>query len=387
VLGTWNYPLLLAGVQVAQALAAGNAVLWKPAPGAEAATQCLAACFWDAGISSDLLEVAASDVASGQALIDAPVDHIVLTGSAATGRAVLQQAANWLTPATLELSGCDAVIVLPSADLDRLLDCLRFGLQTNSGATCIGPRRLIVTEAIADEVVRRLLDRFRDAGPQTVHPAARGDLLDAIKTAIDAGAVDLLGNWDAAELSLHGQTRPLVLDQVRPDFEIAGRDLFAPVLSLIRVSDPQGAITAANHCPYGLAASIFGDAKEANAWASQLSVGMVTINDLIAPTADPRLPFGGTRESGFGVTRGPEGLLAMTRPRVISTRNAWFAPHLRPRTPQDQALLTAALQLKHLRGGKPRWHAFRRLLAAGWQRDAASANRSDEKSKRGQRPT
>src|SRR6056297_520990 len=232
VLGTWNYPLLLAGVQVAQALAAGNAVLWKPAPGAEAATQCLAECFWAAGISEDLLQLAASDVASGQALIDAPVDHIVLTGSAATGRAVLRQAANWLTPATLELSGCDAAIVLPSADLDRLLDCLLFGLQTNSGATCIGPRRLIVTAPIADEVVRRLVARLRQVEPQAVHPAARGDLLDAVQTAIAAGAVDLLGHWDAAELSLRGQTRPLVLDQVRPDFEIASRDLFAPVLSL-----------------------------------------------------------------------------------------------------------------------------------------------------------
>lgn len=363
VIGAWNYPLFLAGVQAAQALAAGNAVLWKPAPGTEAVSRRLAECFFSAGVPKELLEVTDSDVATAKATIDARVDYIVLTGSSATGRRVLHQAAEHLTPTTLELSGCDAAIALPSADLDRFINAIHFGLSTSSGATCIGPRRLIATEAVADEVIRRLIARFRAAPLYAVHPAAREGLAGAIEEAIDGGAIDLLQHWDAATFRKTGQIRPLILNCVDPDFSVARGDLFAPVASLIRVADPAEAISVANRSPYALGASVFGACQDAQKVAAQLAVGGVTVNDLVAPTADPRLPFGGRGDSGFGVTRGPEGLLAMTRPQVVAVRHSRFALHLSARRAGDQETLTGALQMQHSAGMRLRLAGLRRLIA------------------------
>ncbi len=113
---------------------------------------------------------------------------------------------------------------------------------------------------------------------------------------------------------------PLLLDHVKPGDEIASADLFAPVLSIIRVDDIGEAIGIVNACPYRLAASVFGPRREAEAVAGQLQVGSIAVNDLIVPTADPRVPFGGRGNSGFGVTRGGEGLLAMTVPVVTGVR-------------------------------------------------------------------
>lgn len=134
--------------------------------------------------------------------------------------------------------------------------------------------------------------------------------------------------------------KPLVLDQVRPQHSIASAYLFAPLASIIRVAQIADAESIVNDCPYRLAASVFGPASEAAKLAAKLKVGSVAINDLLVPTADPRLPFGGRGDSGFGVTRGGEGLLAMTVPTVISRRRGRFAPHLDPQPATNaQALM------------------------------------------------
>ena len=120
----------------------------------------------------------------------------------------------------------------------------------------------------------------------------------------------------------------------------------------------------ANSCPYALGASVFGDGGEAQSVAARLDVGVVTINDLIVPTADPRLPFGGRGESGFGVTRGAEGLLEMTRPKVISKRRGKWLPHLDAPTEADDDILSGLLDFSYSSGFRSRLRGLRKLISS-----------------------
>ncbi len=361
ILGTWNYPLLLPGVQVAQALAAGNRVELKPAIGSESASQLLADCFYAAGVAEDALTVLDSDTASARAAIDRGVDLVVLTGAADTGTKVLQQAAPTLACSILELSGCDAVIALPRHDRQRLIRAIRFGLCFNSGATCIGPRRLMVCGG-GRELSDSLVEAVAGIPEMIVHPAARDEAADLIVDALRSGARDLTGRFDPDVLRERGRMPPLLLGGVRPDHGIASADVFAPVISLMSVSGVDEAVDLVNGCPYRLAASVFGPVAEAREVADRLEVGTVTINDLIAPTADPRLPFGGRGRSGFGVTRGREGLLAMTTAKVVATRRGRFLPHLRSRRSADEAILHGLLLGSYGGNWSKRLDGLRRIV-------------------------
>lgn len=365
ILGTWNYPLLLMGVQAAQALAAGNRVLLKPAPGCEAVSSQMVQCFYDAGVPPSQLILLESTTEAAVEAIQSGVDLIVLTGAASTGRKVLSSVAESLTPTIMELSGCDAVVLTPSADLPRAVASIRFGLNFNSGATCIGPRRLIAMPEQADQLIELLGDQLRSDPLIQVHPAARDGFVNVIEQGIAAGAKDVLGHFDPDSIRRHGQTKPILLDQVGPENPVAAADVFAPVTSVIRVNESRGAIGIVNGCHYRLAASVFGDRVEATEIAQQLDVGSVAVNDVLVPTADPRLPFGGRGQSGFGVTRGDEGLLAMTVPQVVSVRRGRVMPHLRPRRPGDRETLLGALQLLHGGSIGSRWRGLRRILHAG----------------------
>ncbi|MDA8745698.1 aldehyde dehydrogenase family protein [Rubripirellula amarantea] len=365
ILAAWNYPLLLPGVQAAQALAAGNRVLLKPAVGCEAATLLLVEAFTDAGVPREFISVLDSSNESAISAIDQGVDLIVLTGGVTTGQKVMAQAARTLTPVIMELSGCDGVIVTADADLDRAADSIVFGMQFNSGATCIAPRRLIAVDATIDALIPRLRERLQDAGEVCVHPSAAETVCDTIAKSVDSGCVDLLEHFDETALRSKGRIRPVILDGANSHTATASSDLFAPVISLIRVQDLNEAIRVINDCRFRLAASVFGPLDRASEVADQLQVGTVVINDLIVPTADPRLPFGGRGASGFGVTRGAEGLLAMTTPKVVARRYGKLMPHLKPRQSGDQATLTAALTLMHGSGWKKRLSALRQMAKRG----------------------
>jgi aldehyde dehydrogenase (NAD+) len=356
ILGTWNYPILLPGVQIAQALAAGNQVQLKPAQGAERGSEILVECFYRAGVPRDHLILLDSSTRAATLAISRGVDLVVLTGSAETGRKVLQSAAPTLSASIMELSGCDAVIVLPGFAPTRLVAALEFGLRFNSSATCIGPRRLLLGPEEREPVLERLKAVLADHPPVTIHAAARRSVADQIRAALASGAIDLLGRYSQERLERDGQMHPILLDRVTEDQNIASADLFAPVLSIMTVNEIDDVVRIVNRCPYRLAASVFGPTKEALQIARRLDVGTVTLNDLIAPTADPRLPFGGRGQSGFGVTRGQEGLLAMTAAKVVSARRGPIAPHLRPRSQADQEMLHGVLHLLH--GGD-----FRKKLA------------------------
>lgn len=364
ILGTWNYPVLLPGVQIAQALAAGNQVQLKPAVGTEKTSEILVDCFYRCGVPESQLALLDSSTAAAAAAIERGVDLIVLTGAAETGRKVLQAAAPTLSGSIMELSGCDAVIVLPGFDLQRLIATIQFGLTFNGSATCIGPRRLMVGQSDHVAVRDAIAKSLRELPAVSIHPSARHGVADLIEAALECGAVDTLGCYSESLLRNEGKLRPILLDQVTADHAIAGADVFAPVLSVMAVRDVDEAVVLVNECPYRLAASVFGPTDSAERVAQRLAVGTVTINDMIAPTADPRLPFGGRGQSGFGVTRGPEGLLAMTAARVISRRRGRFAPHLRSRTEHDERILHGSLQMLHGGALRKKFAGLRRIVGS-----------------------
>jgi delta 1-pyrroline-5-carboxylate dehydrogenase len=141
-------------------------------------------------------------------------------------------------------------------------------------------------------------------------------------------------------------------------------DVFAPWLALIPVASPEAALGAAADCPYALGASVFGPPGAAEAMARRVRAGSVCVNDLIVPTADPRLPFGGRGRSGFGSTRGAEGLLAMTVVKTVSERRSRLRPHLAPAAENDAGLFAGMTALLH-GDRRTRWAALRVILARG----------------------
>ena len=157
---------------------------------------------------------------------------------------------------------------------------------------------------------------------------------------------------------------PTILADAHPQMELLQRDVFWPVLALVPVASMDEAMDADRLCPYRLGAAVFGEHREAHAFAARVDAGCVVINDMIAPTADPRVPFGGRGQSGFGVTRGALGLEEMTQLKtVIHQRSRWL-PHLDNPTPADAQILRGFLGIAHGRGYGARWKGLSQVLAA-----------------------
>ncbi len=344
ILAPGNYPLFLPGAQALQALAAGNAVCVKPAPRASAPMLALADLLRRAGLPEGVMQVL--DEAAGPDASRAGFDHIVLTGGAETGVRVLHAAADTLTPATMELSGVDAVFVLPGADLGLVAACLAYGLRLNGGATCIAPRRVFVPAGLAAALEARLAPLLP---PAAAAPPAIADRLAALAAAAAAAGARIVA------------PAPMILADARPDMALLQQDVFAPWLALVPVRDEAAALEAAALCPFALGASVFGPPAAARAMALRVRAGSVCVNDLIVPTADPRLPFGGRGRSGFGLTRGAEGLLDMTVIKTVSTRTGRFRPHLAAASARDAGRFALMTLLLH--GSlRDRWAALRGLV-------------------------
>ncbi len=357
VIGPANYPLFLPGVQTVQALAAGNAVIWKPGVGGATIAHATAALLKCAGLPEGLLTVTDESPEAAQKYLDIGVDKVVLTGSGASGKAVLRKAAETLTPPTVELSGCDAAFVLSDANIGRAVDALVFGLRLNGSGTCIAPRRVFLHRDIAASFKGQLLERLETAEAISV-PNRVLDLVGSlVANALEHHANLLTPDYDAS-----GLLRPVCIDEATPEMLCMRTDVPAPLLSLATVSDDDSALTLAGACPYALGATVFGERKHAEAFARQVSAGIVVVNDMIVPTADPRISFGGRGHSGFGKSRGPEGLLEMTVSKTIAVQRAGRLRHLEPPHPRGAELFAAYLHLVHGRG----LHHRARALAALW---------------------
>ncbi len=361
VIGPSNYPLYLPGLQTAQALAAGNAVVWKPGAGGRAVADAFADICAEAGLPSGVLTVTGESVSDAQHAIEAGVDKVFLTGSAASGRGLLHQLADKLVPAVVELSGCDAVIVLPGADLKRVVSAVTFGIGLNGSCTCMAPRRLLLVGATPqqkDQLVQELIAGFSQVKPAVLSAAGftrLGALLDDAR---------LHGASVHGELREQG-VRPVLVTDAQPTLALAQEDIFAPVLTMIELGNPKDVIAAQAACPFGLTASVFGPESACRTLAEHLEVGTVFINDVIFPSADPRSPFGGRRLSGFGVTQGVEGLLEMAAVKTISVQRARAPMHYDPPKQNQPGLFVPLIQLIYREGFRNRLQAFLSMMREG----------------------
>lgn len=358
VIGPANFPLFLPGVQTVQALIAGNSVTWKPGTGGERVARLVASILREAGLPRGILQITGESVEAAQNALAQRPHKVIFTGSFESGRKVLHTLAETATPSVMELSGADAVIVLPSADLALAARAIAFGLRLNGAEVCMSPRRLVATRQTLTSLRPLLAAELADVPPVKLNARTSASLGTLIESAKAAGAT-LSGEFQP------DAQRPLLVENACPEMAIAARDIFAPVLSLLEAPSVLDMPTIVNSCPYALAGAIFGNLREAQSLANQLHVGTVVLNDLIAPTADPRIPFGGRGRSGFGATRGAEGLLEMTATRSVLARRKGIARHYAPLR-AGQASIVAGL-IGFLHGGTlpARLKALRGLGRAG----------------------
>src|SRR5712692_3897767 len=165
IIGTWNYPLLLNGVQIVQALTAGNSVLWKPSELAPSSAKVFFDLLGRAGFPPGLVQLLPATREAGEALADADIDHIVFTGSSATGRRLAEHLGRRLVTSTLELSGCDALFVLEDADVNLAARAAWFGATLNRGQTCLASRRILVHRSLYQTFADVLRPFVNDAVP------------------------------------------------------------------------------------------------------------------------------------------------------------------------------------------------------------------------------
>ena len=393
ILAPYNYPLLLPGVQAVQAIVAGNTVVWKPGRGGKPVADFFATLFAEAGraegLHEEILRVTEDTTEAAQAELALRPAKILFTGSAATGRAILHAAAETLTPVTAELSGCDAVFVLPTADPHLVAHALLFGMRLNGSQTCMAPRRLILvdTPPPSYDLLRRRsdLDSPQSLGAPLIAPSAMSGTYEAgplhpthqtllallqeglptLPRVSNLPPIDLLNQatqLGATVIGTHGQ--PYLILNATPEMAITRSDVFYPVLSVLRAASPEHAVVLHAASKLSLTAAIFGTGTIPDWLATRLNSPTILINDLIVPTADPRIPFGGLGDSGFGTTRGREGLLELTSAKTTSTRRNRNYRHFHPTTPAHESLFTGLIELTHAGTWAQRYAGLRKLIIA-----------------------
>lgn len=373
LIGTWNYPVFLTAVPLLHALVAGNAVLWKPSELTPRTADLLHDLFAKAGFPADLIARVPGTREAGPQLAEADVDFVHFTGSDGVGRKLAARLGERLIPSALELSGVDAVFVLPDADVALAARSAWYGATLNAGQTCMASRRAFVHRSGYPKFVdalRPLVEGASSAWLATPGQVEQTDrlLADAARTGADVlqkphPPADVP---DPERAGVRSPVRPAAVLNATPDLAVCREASFAPLLAVIPFEDVQQLVEMHDRSPFGLTAAVFtADPKAAADLAAKLRVGAVVVNDVIVPAAHPGTPFGGRRSSGWGVTQGAEGLLQMTAPQVVSTRGGRFRPHVDAGLTGDPAafdVARGALRLTHGRTLIERWRGLRQLV-------------------------
>lgn len=328
VIGPWNYPLFTPMGSIAYALAAGNAVVFKPSELTPLVAVKLAEIAAKTFALPDLLQVVTGAGATGAALAKSAVDKVAFTGSAATGKRVMMAAAERLTPVLLELGGKDPMIVAEDADLEKAAEACVYGALTNAGQACISVERVYVADAIHDRFVDEVVKNVRalkvggddgDLGAMT-SPAQVAIVKDHLDDAVAKGAKILTGGSAAISGNF---IQPTVLTDVTHQMKIMSDETFGPVIPIKRVDSLDEAVRLANDTTFGLGSSVFAGKSTAKSIADKLRAGMTAVNAVMAFSGIPSLPFGGVGDSGFGRIHGDEGIREFTR--VKSTAEQAFS--------------------------------------------------------------
>jgi succinate-semialdehyde dehydrogenase/glutarate-semialdehyde dehydrogenase len=304
----WNFPLWQVFRFLAPTLMAGNVAVLKHASNVPRCADVIEQVLRDAGIPAGVF--AALHIDNGQTanvLRDKRIAAVTLTGSERAGRSIAANAGDQLKKCVMELGGSDAFVVLEDADVDKAVAGAITSRFSNVGQTCIAAKRFVVVEPIADAFVQRFVEaasKLKLGDPQdestTLGPMARQDLRDELhKQVVDSiakGAKPLLG---CAPDDSHAGYPASILDNVLPGMPAYEEELFGPVASILRVKDEAEAIRVANDTSFGLGGSVWtGDRERGNRVARQLQCGAAFVNAVVK--SDVRLPFGGSKRSGFG---------------------------------------------------------------------------------------
>lgn len=340
VIAPWNYPFALAVPPILSALLAGNVVMFKPSEVTAAMGVLIESLFKRVPELAPYIRVFHGDGSVGAAMVQSGPDYIFLTGSTATGQAVLKAASEQLIPVACELGGKDAMIVLEDADVSSAARWGVWGSNFNTGQTCMAMERAYVVEPVYDQFVQFAIQETQKLkvgfsseintdlymGPIT-DPRQIKIIDRHIKDALSKGARLQCGG------KINGMfVEPGVMVDVDHSMLIMQEETFGPILPVMKVRDAEEAIRLANDCSYGLGGAVWSkDIERALSVAYRMEAGSIAINDTIAQFAVPMLPFGGIKNSGYGRVHGKEGLVQFTRPYAYAVG--------RPPVPWDVATI------------------------------------------------
>jgi acyl-CoA reductase-like NAD-dependent aldehyde dehydrogenase len=368
VIGPWNYPVFTPMGSIGYALAAGNAVVFKPSELTTGVGQWLVHSFAEVlsevfGDTEPVLQLVSGLGATGAELAKSGVSKLAFTGSAATARKVLAAAAETLTPVLAECGGKDALLVADDADLDAAADAAAWGAMSNAGQTCVGVERVYVVDSVYHSFLEKLTERVSRLRPGDDAAAAYGpmtlggqaDVVERHLTdAAARGGRAVFGGLD----SVHAPyVTPVILVDVPEESAAVREETFGPVVTVTPVPSLSDAVRLANASPYALGSAVFTKRRKAGLRAARaLRAGMTSVNSVISFAAVPALPFGGTGESGFGRIHGADGLREFARAKSITRQ--WVTSPVRTtsfkRTSTDMERIVKLVTILHGRLYRPK---------------------------------
>lgn len=323
----WNFPFWQVLRFAAPALIAGNVGLLKHASNvprcAEAIEQAFRESGYDEGVFQNLF---VSGGRTEQIIRDSRVKAVTLTGSEWAGRKVAEIAGDEIKPSVLELGGSDAFIVLASADIEKAARVGASARLQNCGQSCIAAKRFIIEESVYDKFLEIFKTEFASYIPNDptneatkigplASQSAREDIEKQVGESVEKGAAILIGGKRIERPGYFYE--PTILTNVKPGMPAYEDELFGPVASVIKVKDEVEAITVANDTPFGLGSSVWSsDVEQLKRIIPQIEAGAVFVNSMVK--SDPRMPFGGTKRSGYGRELSYYGLREFVNIKTVS---------------------------------------------------------------------
>ncbi len=303
----WNFPLWQVIRFAAPALMAGNVVLLKHASNVSGTALALEELFTDAGFPSGIFQtlLVSSERVEG-IIAHKTIQAVTMTGSTEAGKKVAATAGKYLKKSVMELGGSDPFVVLADADLEKAVKMAAKARLINNGQSCIAAKRFIVEAPVYEPFVDQMqmyFSRLTMGDPMLIDtdlgPLARPDLATALEIqvhkSVKQGARLLAGNGQADQAYFQAT----VLADVTPGMAVFDEETFGPIAAIVKANNAQHALELANESVFGLGASVWtNDQKLADYFIENLEVGAVFVNDMVK--SDPRLPFGGLKESGYG---------------------------------------------------------------------------------------
>ncbi|WMT29375.1 aldehyde dehydrogenase [Bacillus aerius] len=319
IIAPWNYPFQLALSPLVGAISAGNAVTLKPSELTPHVSNVIGTIV-ESVFQEDLAAVVEGGVDVSTELLKLPFDYMFFTGSVAVGKIVMEAAAKYLTPVTLELGGKSPCIVMPDADIKLAAKRITFGKFTNAGQTCIAPDYLLVHESIKEDLLREITTCIRDFygdQPET-NPHFGKNVsqrhFDRLSQFLSNGTIVTGGQRNETELKI----APTILDHITWEDPVMQEEIFGPILPVMTFDSLQEAAAMIKARPKPLALYLFTTSKETEAYIlDNLSFGGGCINDTLMHVATPYLPFGGVGESGIGRYHGKESFFTFTHEKSV----------------------------------------------------------------------